>query len=117
MNELSIFNYGGREVRTVIVNGDPWWVAKDVCDVLGIANHSDALSGIRANEKDEVGITDPIGREQGMTVINEPSDRALRRGGRAECPPRYVRRVGRVRPCEPVTILPAKRQWKTRGQR
>lgn len=31
-------------VRTVILNGEPWFVAKDVCDVLKIQNPSDALN-------------------------------------------------------------------------
>lgn len=35
VNELSIFSYQGREVRTVMREGSPWWVAKDVADLLG----------------------------------------------------------------------------------
>lgn len=31
-------------IRTVILNGDPWFVAKDVCDILGVQNPSDALN-------------------------------------------------------------------------
>lgn len=31
-------------IRTVILNGEPWFVAKDVCDVLAIQNPSDALN-------------------------------------------------------------------------
>lgn len=31
-------------IRTVILNGDPWFVAKDVCDILGIQNPSDSLN-------------------------------------------------------------------------
>ncbi|NLY36056.1 MAG: phage antirepressor, partial [Tissierellia bacterium] len=30
MNELTVFNYEGKEVRTVLKDGQTWWVAKDV---------------------------------------------------------------------------------------
>ena len=41
MNDLQIFNYNGNEVRTIQKDGEPWWVLKDVCDVLNIENHKD----------------------------------------------------------------------------
>ena len=38
MNELQkVFNYNGAAVRTVIVEGEPWFVAKDICRVLGMS--------------------------------------------------------------------------------
>ena len=43
MSEIEIFNFNGTSVRTVMIGGDPWWVAKDVCDVLEIGNPSDAV--------------------------------------------------------------------------
>ena len=38
MDKLIPFTYDGHEVRTVILNGEPWFVAKDVCDILEIGN-------------------------------------------------------------------------------
>lgn len=35
-NEIQIFNYNDREVRTIQKNGEPWFVLKDVCQILGI---------------------------------------------------------------------------------
>ena len=35
MNELQIFNFEDNEVRTMIVDGEPWFVAKDVAKILG----------------------------------------------------------------------------------
>jgi prophage antirepressor-like protein len=46
-------------------------VAKDVAEALGIANHRDALSRLDNDEKDDVGITDTIGRTQQNSTINE----------------------------------------------
>ena len=41
MNELRTWTFSGSEVRTVEVNGEPWWVLKDVCTVLEIKNHKE----------------------------------------------------------------------------
>ena len=38
MNELQVFTFENKEVRTVVIDGKPWFVAKDVCDVLEIQN-------------------------------------------------------------------------------
>lgn len=47
----------------------PWWVAKDVCDVLGIGNPREAISRLDDNEKSTVQVTDG-GPER--NIINEP---------------------------------------------
>ena len=52
-------------------DGEIWFVAKDVCKVLSIKNHKDAVSRLDDDEKDEVGITDPIGRTQKTLIVNE----------------------------------------------
>ncbi|WP_371380875.1 Bro-N domain-containing protein [Sporomusa aerivorans] len=71
MNHLKqIFEYQGQMVRTVIRKGEPWWVAKDICDVLGIKNHSDALSRLSDSMKG-VAITDTLGGKQEVGVISE----------------------------------------------
>lgn len=43
MTELIPFAYGDRPIRTVVIDGEPWFVAADVCAVLGIINGRDAL--------------------------------------------------------------------------
>ena len=72
MNELQLFNYEGQELRTLLHNNVIYWVAKDVCRILDIKNHKDAVGRLNNDEKDEVGITDPIGRVQKTLVVNEP---------------------------------------------
>ena len=52
MNELKTWTFGGSEVRTVEVNGEPWWVLKDICAVLEIKNHKEVPDRL---EPDEVG--------------------------------------------------------------
>lgn len=67
-----LFSYEGQQLRTVVKDGEPWFVASDVCAVLEIANSRDAVARIKESWKDAVGITDTIGRNQTMTVISEP---------------------------------------------
>ena len=71
MNELvNVFNYQTKEVRTVIKDGEPWFVAKDVCEILEISNNRDAVSRLSEHM---IGVVtaDTPGGSQSMTVINE----------------------------------------------
>jgi prophage antirepressor-like protein len=68
---LSLFRFQDHEIRVAVREGEPWFVAKDVCEALGIVNHKDAISRLPEHQKDGVGITDPIGREQLTTIISE----------------------------------------------
>lgn len=67
------FVFNGTQIRTAIIDGDPWFVAKDVCEVLEISNARDAVDTLEADEKDGVGNADASGREQG--AISEPDFR------------------------------------------
>lgn len=48
---LEVFSYKNQQIRTVNYNGSVWFVAKDVCDVLGIKNVTDALKSLDDDEK------------------------------------------------------------------
>ncbi len=73
MNELQVFSFkSSQPIRaTTDDEGVVWFVAADVCQSLEIANSRDALSRLDDDEKDDVGITDAIGRRQTTSVINE----------------------------------------------
>ena len=74
MNELQIFNHPDfGQVRTVTINDDPWFVGKDVADVLGYSNSRKALADhvSEDDKRDGVTIRDAIGREQNPVLINE----------------------------------------------
>jgi len=70
MNELQVFSYEGKEVRTIQRNGETWWVLKDVCDVLEIGNSRMVADRLDADEKG-VSIIDTLGGKQELTVISE----------------------------------------------
>ncbi|MDQ7023519.1 MAG: BRO family protein [Candidatus Gracilibacteria bacterium] len=44
---VTLFDYKNIKVRTVIIDGEIWFVAKDVCDVLGIKNSREAISSLQ----------------------------------------------------------------------
>ncbi len=64
MSSLAKFEFEGNQVRIVTINGEPWFVAKDVCKALGLANSGDALSRLDDDEKTQlshdsiIGLTD-----------------------------------------------------------
>lgn len=77
MPNIIPFTYNTKQVRVIEKDGEPWFVAKDVCDILEISNGRDAVSRLDDDEKDAVGITDAIGREQQTTIISESGVYAL----------------------------------------
>ena len=68
MNELQIFKYQDKQIRTVERDGEPWWVLKDVCEVLEISNPTVTASRLDA---DEVTKFDLGGLSGETNIINE----------------------------------------------
>lgn len=73
MDNLQLFNFEGNEVRTLKINDEPYFVGKDVANILGYSNTRKALQDHvdLEDKKDGVTIRDSIGRNQKPTVINE----------------------------------------------
>lgn len=70
MNELQVFDYQDKEVRTVQIDGETWFVLKDVCGILGIKSTADVFARLDEDEKG-VGLIDTPGGEQKMSIVNE----------------------------------------------
>ena len=72
-NQLEIFkNEEFGEVRVSIIDNEPWFVGKDIAEVLGYSRPAKAiLDHVDDEDKDEVPIQDSIGRMQKTPVINE----------------------------------------------
>lgn len=78
MNEIQLFTFNNEQVRTLLINNEPWFIGKDVAQILGYSNPRDALSKHVENEdKDSVAIRDSIGRMQKTPIINESGVYAL----------------------------------------
>ncbi|MFD8919424.1 Bro-N domain-containing protein [Streptomyces sp. NPDC059569] len=80
MNEIQIFAFEGAEVRTVLADGEPWWVASDVCSVLDVQSGR-ALARL---DEDEKGLrsTQTPGGQQMLSYVNEPGLYSLVLGSR-----------------------------------
>jgi len=77
MNDLKIWNYENSKVRTVEINGEIWFVAKDVAAVLNYSNPRDAVS--RHVDEEDKGVVkhDTLGGVQNLAIINESGVYAL----------------------------------------
>lgn len=72
-SQLSTFKFESKSIRTLAINNEPWFVAKDVCDTLKISNVSDALLKLDDDEKATIGLTDSQAGNgaQSISIINE----------------------------------------------
>lgn len=70
-NKIQVWNYESSEIRTVQVNGEPWFVGKDVAAVLGYSNPRDAINKRVDDEDKGVAKCDTLGGVQDLTIINE----------------------------------------------
>lgn len=67
MSELQIFNFENNQVRTQIINNEPWFVAADVCQILELTNATMALSRLDEDERSKFN----LGRQGEANIINE----------------------------------------------
>ena len=67
MNELQTFNFNNQPVRTVQLNNQPYWVLKDVCDVLELSNPTVVANRLEDDERAKFN----LGRQGEATVITE----------------------------------------------
>ena len=68
-NDFTIFKFGDSEIR-VIKCGEPWFVAKDVCDALNLTNSRKALTALDDDEKG-VTLSYTLGGEQNLSIVSE----------------------------------------------
>lgn len=74
MSSLELFRFPetGQQVRTVLIDGEPWLVARDVCEVLGLSNITESLRRLDEDEFSSTEVIDSAGRRQRTYVVNEP---------------------------------------------
>lgn len=71
MNEVQLFNFENHEVRSLLINDEPYFVGKDVADVLGYADTNQAIRKHVDNEDRLTRRFDGTGQSRDMTIINE----------------------------------------------
>lgn len=70
MNQLTQFNYQGQTIRTVTIDGEPWFVAKDVCELFGDTNYRRSVGRLDADEKGVSPLDTPGGVQQ-VSIVSE----------------------------------------------
>ena len=68
--EVFTFNPANAPIRVQVINQEPWFVAKDVCDALTLENSRKATASLDDDEKGVSPIVTPSGTQQ-MTIVNE----------------------------------------------
>ena len=122
MHNIQIFTYYGSDVRTLEQDNDIWFVAKDVCDILGLANSREAISVLDDDEKMTVRNSDSHSGQRGgaqfINMINEsglyalvfrsnkPEAKAFSRWVRKEVLPQ-IRRTGSYSMTKEQPALPS----------
>lgn len=75
-SEIQLFNYDTSEIRTVYRDGEIWFVAKDVCDILELTNPTEAIKSLDDDEKMTLRISDGHSGQRGgaqfLNIISEP---------------------------------------------
>lgn len=70
MNNLHVFSYCDKQVRTVQIDGNPWWVLEDVCRTLGLENTRELTDGLDDDERDVHILAGGVHRET-LDIVNE----------------------------------------------
>ena len=72
MNNLTIFNHLGNDIRVITDNqGEPWFVLKDVCDALELSNPSMVADRLDGDDLSTTEVIDNRGRNQKTNVVTE----------------------------------------------
>ncbi|MFT0803195.1 Bro-N domain-containing protein [Bacillus swezeyi] len=72
MNQFEkVFDFNGSNIRVIIRNGESWFIAKDICEILGFRMASDMTRVLDGDEKDTHTVR-TLGGNQKTTIINEP---------------------------------------------
>jgi prophage antirepressor-like protein len=83
---LKKFDFRGASLRSVMIKGEPWFVASDVTEILGLGNPRAAVARhVDDDDRDGVTFRDAIGREQKTTVVG-----AMAEGSESSSPSRLV---------------------------
>ena len=126
MTNITPFNFNDNEVRVIERSGEPWLVARDVCDVLELSNLSEALKAIDEEDLTSEKLT-AGGQVREMKLINEsgvyalvfrsnkPEAKKFRKWVTSEVLP-AIRKTGSYQapaiPKQPKTVIEAARVFK-----
>jgi anti-repressor protein len=123
MNELQIFDFSGKGVRITIIDGELWWIARDVCQILGIENAPQAVQVLDSDEKliytlhisgqnREVNLINESGLYTLILRSNKPEAKLFRKWVTSEVLPQ-IRKTGSFNSSVPKSLPEALRAYAT----
>lgn len=71
MTSLQPFLYGTQKVRTILVDGEPWFVLNDLCTILNITNVGNVLARIDDEDKSSIRLTDGTPGNPNRSIVSE----------------------------------------------
>lgn len=69
MNELQVFDYNNKMIRTIEKDGGLWWVLKDVCGVLKMTSHKMIVQRLDSDEVGKFNIPHPQNSSRNLEVV------------------------------------------------
>lgn len=69
--DITPFAYGDQQVHVVTRDGEPWFVARDVCDVLAITNAGNVLAALDEDERSSIHIADGTSGNPNKALVSE----------------------------------------------
>ena len=69
-NKLATFTFEQHSIRTIVIKEEPWFIAKDVCDAIGLTNSRMSLLALDEDEKGVSLIYTPSGQQE-MNIVSE----------------------------------------------
>ena len=67
MQELQVFKFNDNEVRTIVINDEPWFVLKDLCEILNLSNPTAVAERLDDDERTKFN----LGRQGKTNIVNE----------------------------------------------
>lgn len=117
MNELQVFNFNESQIRTLLINNEPYFIGKDVANILGYERADNAIRNHVDNEDKLMHQIDASGQKRNMILINEsglyslilssklPTAKKFKRWVTSEVLP-AIRRTGNYQvPSDPMSAL------------
>ena len=117
MNELQVFNFNESQIRTLLINNEPYFIGKDVANILGYERADNAIRNHVDNEDKLMHQIDASGQKRNMILINEsglyslilssklPTAKKFKRWVTSEVLP-AIRKTGRYQvPSDPMSAL------------
>ena len=73
MSDLSLqqFDFNGNGIKVLMIDGDPWFIAQEICNILELGNVSKACNPLKPREKNTITLSDGMAGNPTTLIISE----------------------------------------------